>query len=124
MIRVTQGDIEAGVQALRTATCTCYRGSNQHGPFKVTDPDCPVCGDEVKQVNLVLAAVLPRLESRINEEATKDAITMIAAICQAQGGYLAVPFSAYENAKGVDLIRHDDPTTMSVVFETPIPDVA
>lgn len=124
MIRVTKGDIVAAANALRSATCICYRGENQHGPFKVTDPECPLCNDEEKQVELILNTVLPRLESRINEEATRDAVTMIAAICQSQGGRIAIPMRAYTDAQGVELVRYDDPTTMSVVFETPIPDVA
>lgn len=124
MIEVTRDEIEAGAAALRSMACICERGRNQWGPFHVIDPECPICNDEPKQVELVLAAVLPLIGQRLEAKATEEAVTWITAVTMAAGGRLAVPISTYNAARGTELQRYDDPDTQSIVFETPVPDVA
>ena len=101
---LTDDELDAGVRALldREARGLIF------GP---TDQD---------RVQAVLDAVLPLLIERLHEQASEEGIRMITAIVMSAGGRVAVPTSVYESASGVELVRYDDPTTMSAVFETPM----
>ena len=105
---VSEDELNAGIEALLE--------SERSGLFFGPTDD--------QRVHAVLNAVLPSVTERVAAEAVQDAAIMITAITMASGGRLAVPMNLYESAQGAELVRYDDPGTMSVIFETPIPDVA
>lgn len=73
-----------------------------------------------KRVEAVLAAVEPLIAARLADAAEQAAINMIKAIVIALGGRVAIPMSVFEQLEpGQELVRYDDPATLSVVFETP-----
>lgn len=79
--------------------------------------------DEAR-VRAVIDAVVPLILERMEVSATEDALRMMTAIVMSQGGRVAVPASIYDAARAGELVRYDDPTTKSAVFETPLPEVA
>lgn len=124
MFEVTTEELQAGIEALQ-APCICTSGRNfEDGPWFDPDPDCVTHGSEQRKVEVVLAAMLPVIGERLQATAEQDAVHMIAAIVIASGGRVAVPMKTYREAQISMLQRYDDLATSSIVFETPISDVA